>query len=362
MAHRLSYLVKHMTHTTTIIFIVGFVVDMVILPDIDHPITRYIGLAHLSVVAFFIMFREWLVSRNTASNFEQKLYSLSSFAISLSSGAALSFICIYAIRSAALSVSWPLFLILSLCIIANEFVSTHNFRFTLDVGILLIATLFFIIFNVPVLTKVQNDNSFLLSIVITIIISFIYLYLLHLTSEAARNEAPRTYALAIGIPMFVGMLYILNVIPAVPLSLSNSGVYYNVIKVSSGEFIAQKEKVEPSFFDKFSYFSNSTYYITPSDTGVYFFSAVRAPGEVSAPISHVWEQYNSEKNKWIERTVIPFTLDGGREDGYRAYSYKENIVEGLWRVTVKVDSNRIVGRMKFNVKRSDNVVLEEVKL
>ncbi len=362
MSHRLSYLVKHMTHTTTIIFIIGFIVDMIILPDIDHPVTRYIGLAHLSVVAFFIMFREWIVSRNTASTFEQKMYSFSTFAISLSSGSALSFICIYAIRSAAISVSWPLFLILLLCIAANEFVSTHDFRFTLDVGILLIAVLFFTIFNVPVLTKVQNDSSFLLSVVITIVISFIYLYLLRFTSESARNEAPRTYALAVGIPMFVGMLYMLNVIPAVPLSLTNSGVYYNVIKVSSGEFIAQKEKVEPSFFDNFSYFTNSVYYITPNDKGVYFFSAVRAPGEVSAPISHVWEQYDDDKNRWIERTVIPFTLDGGREDGYRAYSYKENVSEGLWRVTVKVDNNRIVGRMKFNVKRTDIVVLEEVKL
>lgn len=362
MVHRLSYLVKHLTHTTTIIFIIGFVVDMIILPDIDHIITRFIGLGHLAVVAFFIMFREWLVSRNTATNFEQKLYSFSTFAVSLSSGAALSFVCIYAIRSAAISVSWPLFLILLLCIIANEFVSTHNFRFTLDVGILLIATLFYTIFNIPVLTKVQNDSSFLLSIVITIVISFIYLYLLQLTSEAARSEAPRTYALAIGIPMFVSMLYVLNVIPAVPLSLTNSGVYYNVIRVSTGEFIAQKEKVEPSFFDNFSYFRNPVYYITPNDSEIYFFSAVRAPGEITAPLSHVWEQYDNDKNRWIERTIIPFTLDGGRKDGYRAYSYKENIGEGKWRVTVKVDNNRIVGRMKFNVKRSDVVVLEEVKL
>jgi type II secretory pathway component PulF len=32
---------------------------------------------------------------------------------------------------------------------------------------------------------------------------------------------------------------------------------------------------------------------------------------------------------------------------------KENITEGLWRVTVKVDEKRIVGRMKFYIKKSD---------
>ncbi len=88
MVRRLSSLTKHTAHITTIIFIAGFIIDMIILPDIDHPITRYIGLAHLSVVASLIMFREWIVSRNTASEFEQKLYSVASFGISFSSGAA----------------------------------------------------------------------------------------------------------------------------------------------------------------------------------------------------------------------------------------------------------------------------------
>ncbi len=362
MVRRLSSLTKHTAHITTIIFIAGFIIDMIILPDIDHPITRYIGLAHLSVVASLIMFREWIVSRNTASEFEQKLYSVASFGISFSSGAALSFICIYAFRSAALSVSWPLFLILFLCIIANEFVSTHSFRLTLDVGVLLIASLFFIIFNVPVLMKVQNNYIFLVSIGITVVLSFLYVYFLQFTSESAAEETPKMYSLALGIPMFVGMLYVLNVIPAVPLSLKDSGVYHTVIRTNEGEFLAQQEKKESSFFDNFSYFMTSVYSLSKDDRGIYFFSAVNAPAELSAPVTHVWEQYDEEKNVWIERTTISFTLEGGREDGYRAYSYKENITEGLWRVSVKVDSNRVVGRSKFVVKKAGDVVLEEVKL
>ncbi|MCF7843373.1 DUF2914 domain-containing protein [Candidatus Gracilibacteria bacterium] len=362
MTRRLSTLDKYSAHTTTIIFIAGFIFDMIILPDIDHPITRYIGLAHLCTVAFLIMFREWMVSRNTASSFEQKVYSFSSFGIALSSGAALSFILIYAIRSAALSVSWPLFLILLICIVANELVSSHAFRFTLDVGVLLTATLFFTIFNVPVLVKTQNDNTFLLSIVIAICISLLYLFLLQFTSESAKNEASRTYALAIGIPMFVGMLYILNVIPAVPLSLKHSGIYHNIVRSNNGEFIAQEEKISPSFFNKFSYFATPVYYMTPYDTGVYFFSAVGAPAELTAPITHVWEQYDEATKKWIPRTTVSFTLEGGRDNGYRAYSVKENIPEGLWRVNVKVDSNRIVGRVKFLVKFKGKVELQEVVL
>ena len=45
--------------------------------------------------------------------------------------------------------------------------------------------------------------------------------LLKKTSETAEKEAGRSVALAIGIPMFVGMLYFLNAIPAVPLTIPN---------------------------------------------------------------------------------------------------------------------------------------------
>lgn len=358
MAHRLSYLIKHTTHTTTVLFIVGFVIDIIILPDIDHPITRYIGLAHICVVASLIMFREWIVSRNTANNLEQKIFSLASFGISFSSGAALSFICIYAFRSAALSVSWPLFVLLLLCIVANEFVSTHTFRFTLDVGILLIASLFFIIFNIPILLKIQNDTTFAISICISIVISLLYLYFLQFTSESARYEASRTYALAIGIPMFVGMLYFLNVIPAVPLSLKSAGVYHSIVRVDNGDFIAiQEEDIRV-----LKNYRMLLHHVLDGDDGIYFFSNIDTPADLTAPISHTWEYYDITLKKWIEVTKISFDIQGGRDDGYRAYSKKENINEGLWRVTVKIGDNRIIGREKFQVIKGGKVDVKEVKL
>lgn len=331
---------------------------MIILPDIDHPITRYIGMAHICVVALLIMFREWIVSRNTASDTEQKIYSLASFGIAFSSGAALSFICVYAIRSAALSVSWPLFVILLLCIVANEFVSNHTFRFTLDVGILLIATLFFIIFNIPVLLKIQNDSVFALSVAISIGVSLLYLYLLQFTSESAKYEASRTYALAFGIPMFVGMLYLLNVIPAVPLSLKESGVYHNVVRISGGDFFATQEEDTRILKN----YRITVHHMLDTDDAVYFFSNIDTPADLTAPISHVWEYYDAQEKRWAASTKISFDIQGGREAGYRAYSKKENIEEGLWRVTVKIGDNRIIGREKFQVIKGGGVEVKEVKL
>ena len=351
----LSYYTKH---ATTILFFVGFLFDMIILPDIDDPISRLLGLLYIGAIAFLIMFREWVVSRNTASKTEQKLYSFSTFGIAYFSGSALSFVCVYAIRSAAFSVSWPLLVLLALCIFANEFIASHHFRFTLDVGVLLVATVFFVIFNIPVLLNVQNDTTFVISLAIASGLALLYLYLLQFTSESASEEAPRLYALGVGIPMFIGMLYFLNVIPAVPLSLKDTGVYHSIVRDEQGNFLARKEE-DTRFFKSLR---TATYNLTESDNGVYFFSSVDAPAKLSAPISHVWEYYDDTKNTWVQSTVISFTLAGGRNDGYRAYSQKENITEGLWRVTVKVDEKRIVGRARFLIKKAESGPLIDVRL
>lgn len=359
MYRRLASLTKHTAHLTTFIFIAGFIFDAFMLPDLEDPIARYIGFGYLCLIGLIIMFREWLVSRNTASDFEQKIYSLATFGISYFSGSALSFVFIYALRSAQFSVSWPLFLILLICILANEFVSTHDFRFALDVGVLLTALLFYVIFNLPLLMKVQNDTTFLIAIAVTVLASMAYIFVLKYSSENAYYQAPRGYALAIGIPMFVAMLYYLNVIPAVPLSLKDSGVYHSVIRSSDGEFIAQKE----TDTRKWAKFLTPVYHLMPADDGVYFFSAVNAPAELTAPISYTWEYFDSTSNRWIvSGDPISFTLAGGREDGYRAYSQKQNITEGLWRVTVRVGNNRIVGRLKFNVVKGGAPEVNEVKL
>lgn len=346
-----SFLSHLKNHSTTILFLAGFVFDMVLLPDAEHVLTRYIGLLYLVTVALSIMIREWVVSRNTASKAEQKLYSFFSFAIAYFSGSALSFVLVYAIRSADISVSWPLFIILFLCILANELISAHNLRLTLDVAVLFIAMLFFIIFNAPLLLHVQNDGVFGVSVAVSIVISLIYIVFLRKSSEVAEHEAPRSVALAVGIPMFVGMLYFLNAIPAVPLSLKHADVYHLIQKDEAGNYQALGDKL--SYFDTLrGLIRPRTYTMYPGDDAVYFYSAVNAPALLTAPLSHMWEYYDEQTKQWIVATTISFGLTGGRDDGYRAYSKKENVTEGLWRVTIMVDTKRVVGRRTFVIKKS----------
>lgn len=357
--YRIKELLSHgWRHATTVIFIGGFAVDSFLLPDFDDPITKYIGLTYLLVLAVIIYLREWVISKNTASEMEQKLYSLLTFGVSFFSGSALSFVFIYALRSAALAVSWPLFVILIIIMVANEFISTHNYRFTLDIAVYFIAIIFYSIFHVPIVFGKVNDMVFFVSSIVAAIIGVLYISILRRSSEAAEYEQGRGFALALGIPLFVGMLYLLNVIPAVPLSLKASGIYHNITKDSQGNYTGLKE-VDNRFFASWR---RPVFHLTESDSGIYYFSSVSAPAELRAPITHVWEYYNEETREWVTSTTISFEVSGGRKEGYRAYSKKERMTPGMWRVTVKADDKRIIGRMRFYIVKDGNAQVEEKAL
>jgi hypothetical protein len=353
-----NILSKSWQHASTIIFLVGFLSDSMLLPEVDNPMTKYLGLSYLVFLGFIIFLREWVISRNTASAVEQRLFSLLTFGVSFFSGSALSFVFVYAMRSAAFAVSWPLFVILVLSMVANEFVASHHYRFTLDIAVFFIATVFYFIFNVPILFAKVNDLIFFVSIVAAAIAGILYMMALKHASETAEHERARGYALAVGIPLFVGMLYLLNVIPAVPLSLEKSGVYHDIVKTESGQYVAQEEADERFL----AFFRRPIYHMTDADSGVYFFSSVVAPAQFSAPITHVWEYYDDAAGKWITSTTVSFNLSGGRDGGYRAYSKKENVRDGMWRVTVKVDENRIVGRIRFYIEHGSSAEVRETSL
>lgn len=356
-----SLLSKGWQHASTIIFLFGFASDAFLLPEFENPATKYLGLSYLVMLALMIFLREWVVARNTASDMERKAFSVLTFGVSFFSGSALSFVFVYAMRSAALIVSWPLFVILIICMAANEFVSSHHYRLTLDIAVYFIAIVFYSIFNVPIFFSSVNDMVFVISIALAALISFAYVYILQRSSEAAEYERAKGYALAIGIPMFVGMLYLLNVIPAVPLSLKESGIYHSISRLEGSDtasYVGQRE-INTALFKFLP--RKEVYHLTDSDTGIYFFSSIGAPAQIAAPITHVWEYFEETSGTWVTSTTVSFNLSGGREEGYRAYSTKENVHEGLWRVTVKVDDKRIVGRQRFYIQKGSNAALEEVR-
>lgn len=339
-------------HLTTIIFIGGFAIDMFFLPPIDHPFSKWIGLIYITIIALSIYLREKIIARNKASKHEQRAFSFLTLCISYCSGSALSFVFIYAARSAALSVSWPLLFIILGIMVINEMVSSHSFRFTLDIGILFFVLTFYSIFTIPIIVNQQSDIIFAISIASAGLLALAYTLHIHRASETTEHESGRSRALSLGIPVFIAMLYYVNVLPAVPLSLLEGNVYHNITRTSEGDFVGVKEDIPTRTIAGYSLGENM-YHLREGETSVYYFSSVYAPATLSVQLSHKWEYYDTSSKTWRHYATIPFTVKGARVTGYRAYSTISNAFPGKWRVTTLLGGKRTVGRTTFTVVEGD---------
>jgi hypothetical protein len=80
--------------------------------------------------------------------------------------------------------------------------------------------------------------------------------------------------------------------------------------------------------------------------GLYAYTAINAPRGLSERIYHVWRHDGRE----IER--IALDIQGGRKQGYRAWTHKQNFPEqalGDWQVQVLTEAGQMIGVLRFKV-------------
>src|SRR5690606_38114812 len=118
--------------------------------------------------------------------------------------------------------------------------------------------------------------------------------------------------------IYVGLngLYFTNIIPHIPLSLKQVGMYHSVVRFEIGDYQLKYEAGE--WWQPFKQ-SDDVYHARPGDN-IFCFAKVFAPTRLSTDIYHVWEHYDEAKGEWIEYLRTSYSIAGGRDSGYRGYT------------------------------------------
>ncbi|MBF7728801.1 DUF5924 family protein [Pseudomonas sp. N040] len=80
--------------------------------------------------------------------------------------------------------------------------------------------------------------------------------------------------------------------------------------------------------------------------GLFAFTAISAPRGLAERIYHVWRRNGVEVDR------IALDIQGGSNDGYRAWSHKQNFpqqADGKWTVEVVTDAGQMIGVLRFVV-------------
>ncbi|HET6565833.1 MAG TPA: DUF5924 family protein, partial [Xanthomonadales bacterium] len=87
--------------------------------------------------------------------------------------------------------------------------------------------------------------------------------------------------------------------------------------------------------------------------GLYAFTAIHAPRGLDERIYHVWYRDNEELDR------IPLDITGGREQGYRAWTHKQNFpdpLDGDWKIRVVTAADQLIGELRFQVSPASGSV------
>jgi hypothetical protein len=142
----------------------------------------------------------------------------------------------------------------------------------------------------------------------------------------------------------LAVLYLAGAIPPVPLVMRQNIACVNG-QVSGGEYLCEGEPT--GSLVRWGLASPRVRYEPGERVSV--LSAVSAPDGISATLEHRWARW--EGDAWKRYDTIEVQMTGGRDSGWRFYSYKRSVKPGRWRVTTAVPDGRVVGYLRFDLEK-----------
>ena len=337
---------KHERVFLPLFLFLGFIVDSLTLTRVDRVFDNVLLLFYIILAATTIILsysQEKLYYYKFYIKYKRWLPYLMQYAF----GGLFSGLVIFYSMSASIFTSFPFLLILVTLMIGNEFFNKKWPKITFQILMFYIALLSYCILIVPIIFNTISVWTFLLGAVISLLLMIVYIGLFSsFIPKAFKPHKQRVTSIIVSVFIVFNVMYFANIIPPIPLSLKDGGIYHSIVRNDTGEYIVKTEdKPWYSFFKSY----NPTFNKTAGET-VYAFSSVYAPANFNNTIYHEWSYYNTQNKKWVATDKIPIRLTGGRDAGFRGYSFKSSIDQGLWRVRIITESNQVVGRLNFDVR------------
>lgn len=334
--------VKH--HLLTLFFIGGFVVDNLTLNRVDQLFDNAILAGYVALAMISLLYLYWGTSGKLSDRVALHAGKWAPLLVQFAFGGLMSGLLVFYSRSGSWWTSWPYLLLLLGVILGNELIKKRGERLVFNLAVFFVGLFSYTVLIVPVALGRMGDIVFVGSGLIALAVFALFIKALYLI-------VPNFMALHTRIVFFtIGMLYVTlnglyfgNLIPPIPLSMKEMGIYHGVDKRAEGGYVLTYEK--GSWF-AFWHYSDETFHYASGDR-VYCYASVFAPTRFKSNVTHRWEFYDG--TKWTPHDTISFPIDGGRDDGYRGYSFIENVRDGTWRCSVETGRGQVVGRTTFEI-------------
>lgn len=259
-------------------------------------------------------------------------------------GGLLSGMLIFYGRSGDLLASAPFLLIILVVILGNEFLGKRSDRLIYNLALYFVGLFSYVVLVVPVLTGKMGDLVFIFSgLTALVFVSFVVKLLYKIVPNFMSVNIGRVIVTIGFIYIGLNSLYFTNLIPPIPLSLTELEIVQKVEKIENVGYRVKYE--EQSWYRHLPLVRNLLH---PINNSASCFARVYAPTKLTTIIFHRWE-YKDEKGDWKEYFRFGYDIAGTNEGGYGGYTKAEDLFSGTWRCSVETERGQVLGRTSVKI-------------
>lgn len=345
-------------YVSPLTLVIGFSIDAFIIRNVDLSASALLLLAYLSLAGVMMVLLNLVFVGRLHGRVWNFFVPIFPAVIQFAFGGLFSGFVILFGQSASIGLSWLFVVILAALLIGNERFRKRYTKFSFQIGILYFGLFAFFTFALPVITRSIGTDIFILGGLLSIFVIVLFVrFVEYFARELVRKNRPRVIRTVMSIFFILNAAYFTNIIPPLPLALKAAGAYHSLSK--EGSFYVLQAEPQKWYH---ALVPGSTVHHAPGER-IYAFSAIYLPEGLEVSIVHRWMRYDETKRRWISVGSAAFNARGGREGGYRGFSYREHLLQGRWRVSVETASGRVIGRLSFRVTEvQKRVETQEIRL
>jgi hypothetical protein len=342
----ISTIKRHERPLSALSMIAGFIFDNHFFERVDHPVTQIVLAVYLVVAAGSILIVHHIESYPDDPGILHRFHPLLVVATAFALGGLWSAFVIFYGR-ALTAATWPFVALLAGMMIANEMLKQYHARLAFTLTLLFLALFSYTILVVPIVTGTMGRAMFLLSGGLAVAGFAALIFVLgHIGTERIERAGRGIVLGAACVFATINAAYFANILPPLPLTLQNAGVFHSVAK-DGDVYRAVAEPLEG--FSLPGLLGAPPVMHVESGGSLSVFSAVFAPIQLKTDVVHLWQRYDEAAQTWRTESTVRFAIVGGREGGYRGYSVKSMPANGRWRVDIETPDGLLIGRVRFSV-------------
>ncbi|MEQ8240084.1 MAG: DUF2914 domain-containing protein [Cyclobacteriaceae bacterium] len=351
------YLKKHRKYAPILFFVGGFIFDTLTLGRIDRLYDVTVLTSHMTCLSLTLYLFNLAGDGKWKNTFLGRVQEYFPLAIQFFFGALSSAYVVYFSRSVSLSKTISFFIILVALLVANEFLKKRIANKYLQFGVYYFISFTFFSFMIPVFIKEMNTSIFILSGIVSLGVTLTLISFIYWSSPSTRKEVSlyKLVGLVFSIYILINTFYFFKLIPPVPLALDEGIVAHDIVKENDSYIVSYETNDWYVFWRK-----HRLEYIHTPATNVYIFSSIFAPTQINKKIFHSWQWFNEKTKEWQIMEELSFDAIGGRERGFRGFTFKKNVKEGIWRVKVMTEEQLVLGVINFELIIDENEAPQRV--